>query len=282
MIAKLNLRCFTKKVYEPFIRLYPKLNKKWVKHVWDLATVIEGDLNDPDFQEFLAYLRTKVDYIFCYIIRQYTKKELYGAELLTFYAMPQFEPTGEEVGTQYSLSCEICRGGRIPHENRMILNLSKIPKSKDIAQSIASDEWIVSERVKSLMERHKINGAELWPVEHWKKTAPLKKWFYLKFNSVVKISDQTTFGEPYRQGPLTFEQSPKSSCGHAIETGNYSEYYLQRKSWDKSDIVRSDWYIGSGQHLIYPSPEIFISQRFYAILRENNIKGFEVEVARLV
>jgi superfamily II DNA helicase RecQ len=62
----------------------------------------------------------------------------------------------------------------------------------------------------------------------------------------------------------------------------FSEVHIKRNSWDGSDIVKTNVYFGGQLNLIYPAPEILISQRFYRQLREKNIKGFRIEVAHLV
>lgn len=285
MIEKLHLRCSRDRTYEPFIRTYPKLNKKWVIWVRDIAAAIEGDLNDPEYQEFITYLRSKVNYEPSFIIRKYSRKELYSAELLSFWTSMELNFTGEEAGCEFDTPCKICEGWRVPKNNNLIMNLSQIPKDKDIADTLSGNELMFSERLKSLVEHHNIKGIELYPVQHWKKIAPTKKWFYVKVNSSIKISEQTIFGDAYQDEQLSVNQVPKSLCGHAIvQTKIRSEYYLEAKSWDKADIVHSNWLFGSHlkESVGYPSPQIFISPKLYAILREHNIKGYTVDVAHLV
>ena len=286
MTEIINLRFSTQEFFEPYIRHHPKFNKKWMKKIWpDSVAVLEMDLSDPDVIEFLEYLRSKEDYCVHFINRRYTKKELYGAAMLSFWTSMQLDFTAEESGCEFITPCGICEGARVPKDNQLILNLSQIPKDKDIADTISNNELIFSERVKDLVEHHNIQGVELYPVQHWKKVAPAKKWFYVKINSIIKISEKTIFGNAYQGEQLLIDQVPKSSCGHSIiHTETRSEYYLKRDSWDKADILRSDWIFGTHPKgsVGYPSPQTFISQKFYTILREHNIKGFTVDVAHLV
>jgi len=286
MIEKLHLRCSTERVYKLFVQSYSKLNKKWVIWVRDIAAAIEGDLNDPEFQEFLSYLRSKkCTYTSAEIIRKYTKKELYSAELLSFWTSSQLDFTAEEADCEFDTPCEMCEGGRTPKDKNLIMNLSQISKDKDIADTISNNELMFSERLADLVKHHNIKGVELYPVQHWKKAAPAKKWFYVKINSVINISARTVFGDAFEGEELSIHQVPKSSCGHSvIHTQTRSEYFLKRDSWDKADIIRSDWIFGTHPKgsVGYPSPQMYISQKFYAILREHNIKGYTVDIAHLV
>ena len=46
------------------------------------------------------------------------------------------------------------------------LDLTRLPRSKDIAQSIAGDEWVVSQRLAEILVAESISGAGFRPVLH--------------------------------------------------------------------------------------------------------------------
>ncbi len=100
------------------------------------------------------------------ILRQYSKSELAAAPLLHLKITSVFEPAGEECGTRYdeSTACPRCGTGALQVSN-LRLDLRRVPKSKDIARTIA-DEWIVSQRLAERMIDAGLTGFELRPVRH--------------------------------------------------------------------------------------------------------------------
>jgi hypothetical protein len=100
------------------------------------------------------------------IKRHYAKKELEAAEIFNLDINAVFEPSGEECGTEYNASeaCLICGAGR-KQVSDLILDLRKVPKSKEIAQTIA-DEWIVSQRLAELLIDSGMTGFELRSTRH--------------------------------------------------------------------------------------------------------------------
>ncbi len=101
------------------------------------------------------------------LIHRYGKRELAVAELFHVRITALFEPTGEECGTiyDYSDACSFCGMPRRQVSN-LRLDLRKAPKTKDIAGTIADDEWIVSDRLARLMTEAGLTGFQLRPVRH--------------------------------------------------------------------------------------------------------------------
>ena len=79
-------------------------------------------------------------------------------------------------------------------------------------------------------------------------------------------------GEAQKNGILDAEQAAKI----------LSEIYLQRSTWDGSDIAVTEAFFGQGRDLLRPTLLIIILQRMYRSLQESGLKGFSVEVAHLV
>ncbi len=279
MREKIDIRCSTQKVFEPFVKTYPDFKQKWLAYNDYLTTIIRGYLNDPDFNNFLSYLRTKIDYAASYLKREYDQQELLTAEMLKIEFPAAFEPTGEEVGTQYDYPCPICKAGREVKGN-LILNLSRVPRGKDFAKTIAQDEWIISERLATLIQSENITGLELKLVQHYSRHKLKAPWYQMIIDSTVVVHPMTKYGDAFR--PDLDVDMIKSSCGHTIKHLIYSELFLKRETWDNSDIAKTNYYFGGHLNLIYPWPAILLSQRFYQLLKKYNIKGYEIELAHLV
>lgn len=98
---------------------------------------------------------------------RYNKKEIECAEVFGMSIKAAFEPTGEECGTVFdeSETCPECGSGR-KQVSDLVLDLRKAPKTRDIARTIARDEWVVSQRLAELMVDAKLTGFDLAPVRH--------------------------------------------------------------------------------------------------------------------
>lgn len=128
-------------------------------------------VDDPRFPEvrrLQAEFRTRGETFFTGYSQEYryTKEEIEKAELFDVWITAAFEPTGEECGTVYdeSETCEECGAGR-RQVSDLVLDLRKVPKSKQFARTIA-DECIVSQRLAELMVDAKLTGFDLAPVRH--------------------------------------------------------------------------------------------------------------------
>lgn len=100
-------------------------------------------------------------------IRKYSVVELADAELFHLRINTVFEPMGQDCGTVYDWApaCPICGAGRIARDG-LTLNLRKAPRSKDIARTIARDEWILSQHAAELLIDAGLTGFDLRPVRH--------------------------------------------------------------------------------------------------------------------
>jgi len=125
-----------------------------------------------------------------YLQRAYTRRELAAAELFHLSITAVFEPAGEECGTRYDESCacphvfapvmdlsdcypgvslgpDLCGAGRV-QVGDLVLDLTCVPRTKDIARTIAN-EWIVSQRLADLLGTAGLTGFVLRPVRHRRK-----------------------------------------------------------------------------------------------------------------
>lgn len=212
-------------------------------------------------------------------LRKYAKNELRDAELLNLDISAHFEPAGEECGTIYETLCQDCNMGR--QSSELILDLRRAPQGKDMAQTIAWTEWIVSSKfARGFREQH-LTGAEFRPIFEF--TFPTRQsgdWQQLWITGKAgRLSEKT------RPGKDPFSPSQTKWCcprGHSVVTTFLSEIFLRREEWDGSDIAVTDNLFGQGRNLLRPTPLIIISALLYSLLKEQHFRGFSCEIVRLV
>lgn len=262
------------------------------------------DRGDPRWSEFLGILASMDaegitpnpwNGYTASFVRRYTEKELSEAELLLLLITKVFEPVGESCGTVYgeSTACPLCGAGRT-QVNDLHLQLKgvyqgwpSIPKAKHtgIAKTIA-DEMIVSHIASDLMQEEGISGAELRPVRgcgEKAKVTPLWKQLMVT-GKAGRTTPPTAIGlKPFRQTHIdTDGRNYRCPRGHVSGLNVLSEVYLKREEWDGSDIAATEDMFGVRIGVLVPAPLLLITPRFYRLLKENNVKGFKVEVAHLV
>jgi hypothetical protein len=127
--------------------------------------------DDPLFDEIgrlQREFREKGDFFFLgrEYRRRYSRQEIERAEL--FYVWPKrvFEPAGEECGTQYdaSAACPECGAGGTQTSD-LRLDLRKVPRSADFAETIAGEQ-IVSQRCAECLHDAGLRGFVLSRVRH--------------------------------------------------------------------------------------------------------------------
>jgi hypothetical protein len=261
---------------EPRRLYYPKDSPVW-DQVREAICALRGTDHEPVYN--------------AWYVRRYTQRELISAELLRLLIPRDFEPAGEECGTVYdeSASCPRCGAGRIQKSDlhvrlrRVFQESPSIPQAKrtGIARTIA-DEIIVSRTAADLMRQARITGVKLLPVRGCGSDAditPLWQQFAV-VGSAGRMMSPTVFGVD----PFDLDEEGEFRCpmGHVSGLNLLSEVYIDRNEWDGSDAAATADLVGRRVGLLVPTPVTLISQRFYQLLKENNVKGFKAEVAHLV
>jgi hypothetical protein len=192
------------------------------------------------------------------IERHYTKQELNVAALFRLHVTAVFEPAGEERGTKYdeSAACPRCGAGA-KQVGSLVLDVKRIPKSKDIAKTIAG-EIVVSRRVAELFERHGVTGAALKPVRmNASSSAESKDWFQLSVDATA-----VEIVKPTRVGIDPFDDDPKGECrcalGDLLGLNLLSEVTIQATTRSAADFVSSRQFIGARRGLLRPERVILI------------------------
>lgn len=240
--------------------------------------------NSDEFLEVKNFINSRRNqkayrFVLSWMLRKYKKSELETAEILLLRINPHFEPSGEECGTIYTTLCRMCNLGR--QESDLILDVRRAPQHKDIAETIAWVEWIVSARFVRAFEEKKLSGAEFKPVYQFTNpTKQSKEWQQLRITgSAGDLADTTVLG---RDAFTPSQVDWRCPLGHSLAAEILSEVYIYRRKWDGSDIAITSNLFGQGRNLLRPAPLIIISQRLYQALISVEAKGFSVEVAHLV
>ena len=104
------------------------------------------------------------------------------------------------------------------------------------------------------------------------------KWYQLIVTSKpVSVSNQTRFGI----NPFINDERGEYRCpnNHLGGLNLLSEIIVQEGSWDGSDIVQTDKFVGTRRGLLTPAPLLLVSQRLYRLFQSENVKGCKFEVA---
>ena len=271
----------------------PNEGKKlgWTKLFGDkFVTVrkVELSADDPKFKRVgeLNTLIKKEPHGFFFagwdIHRSYTPVEYEKAELFLLCRIATFEPAGEECGTQYdeSSACPSCKSGA-KQVSPLFLDWKRIPKSKDIARTIAG-EIVVSKRMVELFERYSITGAKFGPVCHRPATsAESKDWFQL-----LVTSCEAEVAAPTKMGINPFDEDAtgqyRCSRGDLIGLNRLSEVSISRSSYNGFDIVASRHFVGTRGGLLRPERFLLVSPKLQQVIKEEKLTGCEFEVAHLV
>jgi hypothetical protein len=215
--------------------------------------------------------------------RSYSNEELNKAELFQLFITAYFETQTEHCGSVYDYSnvCTHCGVGR-QLIGDLILELGKIPKNKDFAQTIARDEWIISERLMRLMIDNNIKGASFNKVVSKNRRYVSKSnWYHL---IIISPEVEATFPTRFGNDPFDDDKQGLYRCpvGHIEGLNILSELNIKKDTYKHLyDIAVTRQHVGRLMGKIMPSPLIVISPRFRDLLVSNNIKGFKTEVAYL-
>ena len=219
------------------------------------------------------------DFTIGHYIRKYTKAELRQAEVLRLNIIAHFEPSGEECGTIYETLCDHCNLGR--QISDLIVDVRRVPQHKDICESIAWIEWVVSSRFAEIFRVGKLTGAKFKPIFEFKNPTKLSQaWHQVCITGQAgKLAKATRLGkDPFSPSQVSW----KCPVGHSVVTQFLSEIHLDRNGWDGSDITVTTDLFGQGRKLLRPTPLIIVSHRMYRALEMAGLKGFSYEIARLV
>ncbi len=212
--------------------------------------------------------------------RAYSRRELDVAELFYMWPKRVFEPAAEECGTVYddAKACPECGAGA-PQISPLFLDGRKIPRQVDFACTIA-DEWVVSSRVVDLFREQNLCGAEFDPVRlsNQHGAASQHHYQFKVISATVEVDTATRFGES------PFDQNSYGRCSRGDVAGLnlLSEVTVTEASLPDRDVMATRQLVGVRRGLLRPRPILLFSPKTWRAIEAANMKGLEVEVARLV
>ncbi|MFB3891871.1 MAG: hypothetical protein ACE15C_07590 [Phycisphaerae bacterium] len=217
------------------------------------------------------------------IHRLYDPRELECAPCFLVRPTAVFGPCGQECRTKYdeSSACPRCGSGA-RRAGPLVLQIGRIPRSKDFAQTIArGDEIVVSRRAVELFQRSHVTGVDFEPVRSARaRTRPSEDWFVLNVRSAA-----ADIVPPTRVGVEPFDDDHNGGAcplGDLLGLNLLSEVYISAKSRADADFVASRQYVGMRNGLLRPQHVILISQTVRRLIESENLTGLEVEVAHVV
>jgi hypothetical protein len=217
------------------------------------------------------------------ISRKYTKRELEAATLfkLIIQSSAYFEPEGEDCGTVYDdgPACAQCGAGGV-QVGPLFLDVRRIPKSKDIAMSIAN-ELVVSQRLVDLFAEHQVTGARFEPVQRKNARNPSPSgWHHLVIEPPC-----AEIVAPTRAGASPFECHVvgEGGCprGDTIGLNLISEVTVSADGLPQADIMLTRQFVGRRQGVLRPRRMVLVSQKVRQILARHRLKGCRLEVAHI-
>lgn len=262
----------------------------------DLAITIKIKENHHEFDQVLNWAKKhKKSSIgwFVYVDKVFSQEELDNSDALNMSWIDDApgEMFGESYGTKYKVTKKCKQYEIFEQVSPLFCNTSKLSRKKDL-QKIFSSEIIISRRLKELLEEKYLNGFEIKPIFRPTKISnrgdidevlsdrfrQSQDYFQLVITSNAGhiSSPPTKFGPNYLDLNRKHDIISRLTECDLIENIYWdSSICLNKEYWPKVDFAVTKEKIMSE----YPYPLIIISQKAYQILKENEIKGFEVEPA---
>jgi hypothetical protein len=160
--------------------------------------------------------------------RKYTRAELEEAELFQLLVRATVEPEGERCGTEYddSAGCPHCGAGA-RQRNGLRLDPSSLPRTKDMARTLAGCELLFSARLVEALNNQGLTGARFHPVLHKGGTRVIDSWYQVEVHShPLEVVPPTRFGiDPFNPDDKGEYRCPR---GHVAGLNLLSELSVRR------------------------------------------------------
>jgi hypothetical protein len=225
--------------------------------------------------------------LFCFVNLDYLyeKDELALASLLRLRPTVLVRTYSERHGTVYddSSACSKCGAGRIQRSVLVLDPCYLKKKKKDFLVTITADEWIISSKLASLLRERRIQDCSFEPI-HDLRGNEIDDWFQLKVHTVFGSAvPPTKFGLDYfHQEDTKGEYVCPEHCLSGLNL--LSELYVKPENendlFPALSITKNR--VGRKARWIVPAPFLLISRGLADAVLENNIRGFDLEVAHVV
>jgi hypothetical protein len=216
------------------------------------------------------------------IKRTYSALELSQAELFRFWPNGKVSPGYNDTSVSYdeSTACPMCHSDG--HQIRQLeINLEQ-KKTTDFLR-LFSGELVFSDRAVEVFSKAQVTGISFCDVlKTGRNRAKIRTGWQqmLIASSSAEISTQTEVGShPFGEARI---ESYGCKDQHIIGLNLISEVYVERSTWNKSDVVATSKHIGVRVGLFRPARIVLCSPKFREVVLKNEIKGCSFEVCRLV
>lgn len=209
----------------------------------------------------------------------YSKKEIESAELLyaiqnAYCGYPQPDDDFGYIKVSYDLNsgCPNCSHGLL--QNRPLRTLKPKMGSNDIAALHWEYEFIITSRLKNIIEQEGLTGCEFWPVIDHRKNIDRDDVYQLYIaGRMPPMSIETYF---------TIEdlRKPCILCGRSksiIAKGQ--KVYDRATLGDIKDFNRTQEWLGGG-YSVHQVP--IVSKRVYDVFNKNKIRGVRFEPVKII
>jgi hypothetical protein len=138
--------------------------------------------------------------------------------------------------------------------------------------------WINKSEQAALVQKMDQEYASKQTAKERRTAKKYPQWYQLVVTSKpIIVSGQTRFGiDPFDEDAKGENRCPNNHLGGL---NRLSEIIVEEGSWDGSDIVPTDKFVGTRRGLLTPAPRLLVSQRLYRLFQSENVKGCKFEVA---
>lgn len=221
--------------------------------------------------------RMRVDerlFLWWTVRRVYEQHELDAAELFVLRTSNIFEPPGEELGCTYLPDVH----GPAEADNRvgsLVLKCSRF-RGRSYCESIAG-ERLVAPELQAVVREKALSGVRFGTVLCTGADKGKSGWAELIVTSRrVLVTPPTLAGN----SPVDCAAIESRENCENLGLNVLSEVFIDRDSWDRSDLAVSKQTVGVHQGLLRPSRILFASKRLFSALSPPMRRGLLFEIAR--
>jgi len=165
-----------------------------------------------------------------------------------------------------STRCSVCGNGSIQNRPLLVKGKPRFGRN-DILAIHWEYEFIVTDHLKSLIEKKNLTGVDFWPILDYKKKSPVRGYHQLHITNVLPPMSPSTQFEV-----VTLERLPKSPCSCGKAGRNLAVHqmiYRQKDLLNARDFNKTNEWLGGG----YGTTQWkVVSARVYQLFKKNNIR----------
>jgi len=166
-----------------------------------------------------------------------------------------------------STKCGICRNGSIQNRPLLVKGKPRFGRN-DILAIHWEYEFIITDHLKSLIEKANLTGTDFWPILDHKKRTPVQGYCQLHIANILPPMSTSTQFEL-----VTLERLPKSPCSCGKTGRNLAIHqmvYRRKDLLDARDFNKTNEWLGGG----YGTTQWkVVSAKIYQLFKKHNIRS---------